>query len=148
LISTPANELTAVVSPDGHWLAYQSDESGRAEIYVRPFPDVKGHKSLVSVDGGHSPRWSHDGRELFFMNGPNLIAAPVTVQRGVFGTSTTPSVLFSGPFDTTQDNNYDVMPDGSGFIMVEGAPTSTLRGLQVVLHWADEIQRSFSSRSQ
>jgi dipeptidyl aminopeptidase/acylaminoacyl peptidase len=67
LLQTPADERNPQISPDGHWLAYSSNETGRSEIYVRPFPQGPG-RIQVSVDGGVYPRWRHDNRELYFMN--------------------------------------------------------------------------------
>jgi Tol biopolymer transport system component len=145
LVATPANELHPAISPDARWLAYDSDESGRAEIYVRPFPDVATRRWTVSADGGHSPLWSPDGRELFYMNGQDLIA----VTMGLDGPSLVPgapSVLFSGPFDTTQDNNYDVSSDGH-FIMIEPDPEELLHGLHVVLDWSSELESALRAQS-
>jgi serine/threonine-protein kinase len=146
LLATPANELHPAISPDAQWLAYDSDESGRAEIYVRPFPDVAAGRWTVSVEGGHSPLWSRDGRELFYVNGQNLMAVtmPIDGPKLVPGT---PTVLFSGPFDTTQDNNYDVSPDGTHFIMIEPDPEEFLHGLHVVLDWSSELERALRAKS-
>src|SRR5262249_12278625 len=69
LLQTTFNELNARISPDGRWLAYQSDESGSPEVYVRPFPDVNAGRWQVSTGGGRVPTWSGDGRELFFLVG-------------------------------------------------------------------------------
>jgi Tol biopolymer transport system component len=78
VLTGPAAELRPALSPDGRWLAYQSDESGRFEIYVRPFPDVQRSKVQVSVDGGTSPVWRADGRELFFASAGSLIAVDLS----------------------------------------------------------------------
>ncbi len=67
LLAGPANEAGATVSPDGHWLAYRSDESGENEIYVRPFPAIDEGLWQISTASGHAPRWSRDGDELFFV---------------------------------------------------------------------------------
>ena len=67
LLSSPANEYAAELSPDGRLIAYVSDESGRDEVYVRPFPDVESDRFQVSSGGGRAPLFSHDGRELFFL---------------------------------------------------------------------------------
>ena len=66
LLSTPANERNAVVSPNGRWLAYESDESGQVEVHVRPFPDVKSGHWQISTSGGTHPLWGRDGTELFY----------------------------------------------------------------------------------
>jgi dipeptidyl aminopeptidase/acylaminoacyl peptidase len=77
VLTGPAAELRPALSPDGRWLAYQSDESGRFEVYIRPFPDVQRAKVQVSADGGTSPVWRADGRELFFASAGTLIAVDV-----------------------------------------------------------------------
>ena len=82
VLTGPAAELRPALSPDGRWLAYQSDESGRFEIYVRPFPDVQRAKVQVSTDGGTSPVWRADGRELFFASAGTLIAVDVPGDTG------------------------------------------------------------------
>jgi len=84
VLTGPAAELRPALSPDGRWLAYQSDESGRFEIYVRPFPDVQRAKVQVSAEGGTSPVWRADGRELFFASAGSLIAVDVPA-RGAAG---------------------------------------------------------------
>ena len=89
--------------------------------------------------------WSNDGRELYYMNGQSLMATAVRVEdtKIIAGV---PTVLFSGPFDTTQDNNYDVSADGH-FIMVEAAPEATLHALQVVLNWSADLKRLVSAKN-
>jgi len=145
ILATPAGESHPAISPDSHWLAYQSDESGRLEIYVRPYPGVDTAKWPISTKGGHSPMWSNDGRELYYMDGQSLMATAVRVEdtKIIAGV---PTVLFSGPFDTTQDNNYDVSADGH-FIMVEAAPEATLHALQVVLNWSSDLKRLVSAKN-
>jgi Tol biopolymer transport system component len=77
LLATEFNERRPVVSPNGRWLAYQSDESGQFEIYVRPFPNVDARKWPVSAGGGEEPRWSEDGRTLFFLGPRSLMETHV-----------------------------------------------------------------------
>lgn len=140
LLATRANEFDARVSPDERWFAYVSDESGRSEVYVRRFPSTSEGKWIVSTSGGHSPAWSPDGREIFYMTGTTLMAASASLH----GTSLTvgaPVALFSGPFDTTQDKSFDVFPDGSGFVMVEVDSDTRPTRLNVVLNWLDELKR-------
>ena len=67
LLNTTSSERAPAISPDGRWLAYESDESGRAEVYVRPFPAVDQGLWAISTSGGSEPRWARDGRELFFV---------------------------------------------------------------------------------
>ena len=146
LLTSPANELHPAISPDARWLAYDSDESGRGEIYVRPFRDVASRRWTVSVDGGHSPLWSRDGRELYYVNGQNLMAVTMRAD----GTNLAPGppvALFSGPFDMTQDNNYDVSPDGRHFVMIEPDPEELLHGLHVVLDWSSELESTWRAKN-
>jgi hypothetical protein len=95
----------------------------------------------VSTAGGHSPVWyPDDGRELFYMNGPGLMAVPVEAEAAAF-VAGTPALLFTGPFDTTQDNNYDIAPDGASFVMVEANPDTRPTRLHLVLNWSEELKR-------
>ncbi len=134
-LRTPANETAARLSPDGGWLAYQSDESGRFEVYVLAYPGPGG-RSQVSIDGGSAPVWSRDGRELFYRGGGNLMAV---------GVETRPKFRAGLPkplFKLTNLGEYDVAPDGQRFVMVrtrgeEAAP----RSLAVVLVWFDDLKR-------
>ena len=81
LLVTEFDEKSAVLSPDGRWFAYQSDASGEMEVYVRPFPDADSELHRVSTDGGTSPLWAPDGRELFYVNDGRLLAVPVQMWR-------------------------------------------------------------------
>ena len=120
LQATPENQPHAKLSPDDRWIAYQSDESGRSEIHVRPFPNVNDGKWIVSTGGGVTPVWSHDGREIFYMNGTAMMSVAVDRRGGVFRAAA-PTTLFTGPFETGSPN-FDVAPDGSSFLMVEADP--------------------------
>ena len=117
LLASPADEVSPTLSPDGRWLAYASNESGRYEIYVRSFPDMTA-RTQVSLGGGNEPAWSPRGDEVFFRTGPTLMSAHVSA-------TTTFTVLrreavFSSPDFTpgATYQNYDVAPDGQHFIMV------------------------------
>jgi serine/threonine-protein kinase len=143
-LSTPflqgaANEWSAAFSPDGRWVAYVSDESGRAEVYVRPFSGT-GTRTQISVDGGTVPVWSRDGRELFFAQGDTLFATHVTLGRTF--TSGTVRRLFSGPYAFDQLSvNYDVSPDGQRFVVTRSRVDSAPRQLELVLNWFEELNR-------
>lgn len=95
LIVTPASESQAVISPDGRWLAYVSDQTGRFQVYVREFPS--GTSAAVSTDGGEEPMWSRDGRELYFRRGPGVYA--VTLSSNSDWTASPPRLIVSQPFD-------------------------------------------------
>jgi hypothetical protein len=117
------NESEAVLSPDGRWLAYQSDEAGRMEAYVRPFPGP-GARVSVSVQGGTEPVWSRDGRELFYRTGDSLLAASVSL-RPTFAVTGRRLLLRGAFLQGARLREYDVAPDGQHFVMVEGSGTTT-----------------------
>jgi len=124
------------LSPDGRWVAYQSDETGRPEIWVSQFPSGDG-KQLVSVHGGVQPRWKGDGSELFYIEGDSMMVVPVqfdpTPKLG------TPLRLFDG-VPQGRGQRYDVTDDGQRFVMVEDVAPPTPPTLQVVLNWYEEFR--------
>ena len=143
VLQTPANEFNGRVSPNGRWMAYQSDESGRDEVYVAPFPDVD-RRVPVSAGGGSFPRWSRDGTEIFYLAGDNmLMVASVTEDGGRFGVGTVqplfelrPRLARPGMSAAARAGYpYDVAPDGQRFLvnMAQGAPTPS--PITVVLNW-------------
>jgi Tol biopolymer transport system component/DNA-binding winged helix-turn-helix (wHTH) protein len=127
------------ISPDGPRLAYTSDESGREEIYVQPFPAL-GDKWQVSVGGGEEPRWSSDGHQLFFRQGDRMMA--VDVQTKSTFKAKRPHLLFEGPYArSSMWTNYDVAADGQRFVMLkEEDEARAAQTLRVVLNWADELK--------
>ena len=125
------------LSPDGHWIAYASDESGRGEVYVRPYPGPGG-KWQISLEGGTEPKWAGTGREIFYRNGEQMMAAAVRTQPGFeVGTRTR---LFSGPYVqlSNQSTNYDVTRDGQQFLMLQPVQ-GTEQSLYVTLNWFDNV---------
>ncbi|MGH9316439.1 MAG: protein kinase domain-containing protein [Thermoanaerobaculia bacterium] len=140
LLKTPAHERAARFSPDGRWFVYVSDESGRDEVYVQPFPGPGG-RWQISYSGGAEPVWSRDGRELFYRSAEKMMAAGVTTQPTFSAGS--PRVLFEGDYVTTRRGEaaYDVSPDGQRFLMVRRDPRSAPVQLNVVLNWFDDLQR-------
>ena len=124
LVTGPFKELAPAISPDGRWLAYASNETGRLEVYVRPFPDVGGGKIQVSTAGGTVPLWSHAGTELFFVNAVSeLVAATLAREPSVSVTSQ--RTLFSvQPYLTSNEHAlYDVAPGDQRFLMLRtGTP--------------------------
>jgi serine/threonine-protein kinase len=139
VLATGANESRARFSPDGRWVAYQSDDSGRLEVYVIPYPGPGG-RSQVSTDGGSTPVWSRDGRELFFRSGTRFLAAAV---------ETRPTFRAGLPkplFELAGISDYDVAPDGQRFVMARRVRASPApRTLSVVLGWFDEIAQRMDS---
>jgi eukaryotic-like serine/threonine-protein kinase len=146
LISTPFNEVWAEVSPDGRYLAYQSDELGRVEIYVRPFPDVGRGRWQVSRDGGTRAVWARNGRELFYMDGSTtLIAVPVQTSGSTFSAGTPAKVFDAKYVQHNPARHYDVSGDGQRFLMLKDSVTPA--GLVVVEHWFEELKARVPSGS-
>jgi serine/threonine-protein kinase len=139
-LQTPFNESDPAFSPDGRWVAYESDESGRVEVYVQPFPGP-GSKELVSTDGGTDPAWSRDGRELFYRSGDRMMAVATAI-RPTFRASK-PEVLFERPYWAAfLLRNYDVSPDGRRFLMIkESEQAAAAVHINVVQHWLEELKR-------
>jgi serine/threonine-protein kinase len=135
------------ISPDGRWLAYQVLESGRYEIYVRPFPDVESGRWQVSTDGGMRPQWRDDGRELFFLrlDGPNVSLLSVAVEPGASFRAGNPQLLVQGPYRIPQGgrNNYDATADGARFLMIKDAldPDAAPTKIVIVQNWFEELRR-------
>ncbi|MBI4472227.1 MAG: PD40 domain-containing protein [Acidobacteria bacterium] len=139
-LKTPFNEHSGAFSPDGRWIAYTSNESGRDEIFVVPHP-APGGRWQVSTDGGAEPVWSRDGQELFYRNGDKMMA--VTVETRPTFAASTPKQLFEAPFvkDHRNDVNYDVSPDGKRFLMIkEFESQSSTAEINIVLNWFSELQ--------
>jgi Tol biopolymer transport system component/predicted Ser/Thr protein kinase len=146
LIQTPSGEYLASISPDGRWLSYTSDESGREQVYVRPFPDVDSGKWQISQDGGAEPTWGPAGRELFYRNGAEMLA--VTVEADAGFSAGRPRVLFRGNYSEAGGANrpsYDVAPDGQRFLMMrdEAPSEQSSSGTQVVVvdNWFEELMQ-------
>jgi serine/threonine protein kinase/Tol biopolymer transport system component len=138
-LDTPFTEPgEARFSPDGHWVAYTSDQTGSEEVWVRPFPGP-GTPVRVSPDGGRDPVWSHDGTELFYRNGPKILSARAAP--GVTFRVDSPRPLFDWGFDTSPQRSFDVAPDGR-FVMTAGDPNDSTpsTSIVVVLNWFRELQ--------
>jgi serine/threonine-protein kinase len=140
-LATPYQERVARFSPDGRWIVYVSNDSGRDEVYVRG-ASGEGRRITVSTDGGSEPAWSALGREIIYRNGSQMMSAAVT--------SSTPELIVDRPlplFETTfeadrgsgaANPNYDVTADGQRFVMIQApaAPTSLI----VVINWFEELK--------
>ena len=138
LVVTPFNEYDARVSPNGRWLVYTSDRTGRDQVYVRPAL-TDGQAVAISVGGGTEPRWASQTGELFFRNGDRMMVADVQVE-GEFVASE-PRVLFEASYNAFDIVNYDVSPDGQQFVMIETDPQGDGRRLEIVLNWFEELKR-------
>ena len=142
VLDGPFAEARPALSPDGRWLAYQSDESGRFEVYVRPYPAVDRARVQVSTRGGSSARWSVDGRELFFFDGTNLVAVPVSGTTSL--TLGRPTTLFdASSFGDRLGPLYDVAPDGRFLFLRPGGTTGEpprRSDLRMVTYWAQSFR--------
>jgi serine/threonine-protein kinase len=149
LIQTPFREGNAEISPDGRYLAYQSNESGRDEIFVVPFPNVNAGKWPVSTSGGKQPLWAHNGRELFYVSMDALMSVPV-VTSGTFKAGA-PAKLLGGPYVYLNGpRQYDVSRDDLRFLLMKPStatnePTTSAR-LIFVQHWFEELKRRVPTR--
>ena len=132
------HEVTPTFSPDCGWLVYVSDQSGRDEVYARPYPGSGGR--IVSSDGGDQPVWSPDGRELYYRNGDLFMRVPVETTQTEFPFGT-PEVLFEGRYAQAVGGvYYDVHPDGDRFLMLQPSQDATPSELRVVLNWFEELK--------
>ena len=143
LIQTSFDELQGAFSHDGRFVAYTSNESGRSEVYVQPYPAMDA-RAQVSTDGGSEPVWSHTGRELFFRQGKKMMAADVTASP-LFSAGR-PRVLFEGDFaGGIGMPGYDVSADDRRFLVVRGRGGSGADELAVVLNWLEDVRRAASA---
>jgi serine/threonine-protein kinase len=139
LLVTPAYEGGAELSPDGHWMVYQSNESGQPEIYVRRFPAMD-REWPVSEGGGVQARWSNTGREIFYRNGQHMMAVTFDPSKAepTFGK---PAALFADVYDFGQGlsiPNYDVTREGRFIMLRRGSHGNSLR---IVLNWTEELKQ-------
>jgi serine/threonine-protein kinase len=140
LIQTPADEVSARFSPDGRWLAYQSNKSGSWEVYVQPFPST-GRTWQVSRDGGVYPVWQRGGGELVYRRGATDVMAVSVSTSGDFR-ATMPVKLFSL---STTDQFLDVTPEGD-FVVAQRLEPPSITSLQVIVNWIDELRAKMRVR--
>jgi serine/threonine-protein kinase len=143
IVATDYAEMDPALSPDGRWLAYASNRTGRFEVWLQRYPE--GVAVRVSRDGGFEPHWSADGHELYYLQGDAVLA--VTVQASDELSFSAPTKLFSGPYVMNQApvfRSYDVARDGR-FLMLEppgsAAATAPSAGIVVVQNWTHELER-------
>jgi serine/threonine-protein kinase len=148
LIATPYNERNGVVSSDGRWLAYESDSSGKFEIYVKPFPVTAG-QWLVSTAGGTRPLWAPNGQELFYVAPDGSLMAVRVDARGASWSAGSPAKVLEGTNATGSpgsSRNYDVSPDGQRFLMVkQSANQAAAPQIIVVQNWLEELKAAYLS---
>jgi serine/threonine-protein kinase len=148
LIQTPYQTRAGVISPDGHWLAYASNDTNRFEVYVQAYPGPGG-KYQISTDGGAEPVWARNGRELFYRNGDKMMAVTVEARTGSLEVST-PAVIFEGRFAVSNvsggDAWYDVSPDGQRFLMLRPEESQSIASIVMVQDWIGELKRLVPSK--
>ena len=142
LLQTEFIERSSALSPDGRWIAYVSDETGRNEVYVRPFPNIDDDKIPISSDGGDEPLWGPDGRELFFLHqvddDAEILMVSVTAEPNFF--AGTPEVLFTGEYLFGGARpNWDISPDGQRFLLMKQPVVQT--SIAFVNNWFEELNR-------
>jgi serine/threonine-protein kinase len=139
IIQTPFTEVGAHVSPDGKWIAYSSNESGAAQVFVQAFP-AGGSRIQISTSGGSEPRWARSGRELFYRHGDQMFVVPIeytpTLRPG------TSRALFEGAYARIGwgQANYDVSLDGRRLLMIKGQDEALPTQLRIVVNWLDELR--------
>jgi len=139
-LKTPFSEGWMEFSPNGRWVAYTSNESGRWEVYVRPFPGPGG-KVQISSEGGTEAVWSRNGRELFYRNRARMMAVAVSMEPTF--SAAKPRLLFEGRYEMGVVSgmiNYDVSRDGERFLMLKSSGAAE-PPLDVVLNWFSELSR-------
>ena len=155
LLQTPFDQRNAAISPDGRWMAYESNESARPEIYVRPFPNVADAHYQISTEGGRTPIWAANGRELFFVNGSALMA--VAVQPTPTFSAGNPTTLFEKPsmlldgrsIGSMTGRTYDVSRGGRFLMIKEDAGSSegnaSPGSMIVVQNWFEELKAKMAA---
>ena len=139
LMETPFNEQRPVLSPDGRWIAFESDAEGQDEVYVHPFPDVNAGRWKVSTDGGDEPRWSPDGEALFFRTREAVMTASVSTQGGF--APGRPEALLPDNYAGGGARRYDVAADGRFLFWSSETGASAAPQLIFVQNWDQELKR-------
>jgi len=130
--------MAARFSPDDHWVAYQSDDTGRAEIYVQAFPEP-GRRFAISAGGGTIPEWGEGGRELYYLSTSGKLTAVELKYRGSSLEASPPHELFSVP-PVIAGNPYEAAPDGRRFLT--GVARSSSQPLNLIVNWPALMQRA------
>jgi Tol biopolymer transport system component len=142
LLQTIASEVDAQFSPDGQWVAYASNESGRYEVYVRSFIGKAG-KFQISGDGGMQPRWRADGRELYYLSSSGKMMVVAVKSSANSFERDTPKVLFDAPIvrSVGADFSYDVTPDGQRFVAITDVEGAGAQPLTLLTNWQARLPK-------
>lgn len=136
------------ISPNGKWLAYESSETAKGDIFVRPFPDVNKGQWQISTNGGSCPIWSPDGRELFYLSEDDIAVTAIDVRTEGGFSPGIPRKLFSrNPYlESNSGAPWDIHPDGKRFLMLRkagtaGSTSDPWRKITIVLNWTEELKQ-------
>ena len=140
LLNKKNYELNGKISPEGKWLAYESNESRQFEIYVCSFPETENQRRKVSLNGGHSPLWSPDGRELYYRSGDAVMAVSIKAEASL--NVEKPRELFKDRYALL---GWDIDPDGKRFLMVKEYGYAAAEGkarqkINIVANWFEELK--------
>jgi Tol biopolymer transport system component len=136
IAAEPYDEKAAALSPDGRWIAYESNETGDDEVYVRPFPNAQDGKWQVSAGGGINPRWSRNGNEIFYVNGDGEMSVAEVSTSGGFRVGVRSSLFDLDELGVAYGSNYaswDVSPDGERFVFAQIANLGTSAATELVV---------------
>jgi serine/threonine-protein kinase len=141
LVKTPSFEFNADLSPNGRYLAYQSNESGPFQVIVRPFPQIDDGKWTISTGGGSSPIWSRDGKELFYHDeADRMVAVPVDTSGPTFTWGAAQTLFDIKATTTVPERSSDVSLDGRRFLFVKEDTSAQTPEIVVVLDWLEELK--------
>ncbi len=155
LLTSGAREMHGMLSPDGRWLAYSSDETGEFNVFVRPFPDTRQGKWQISTSGGSQPLWSRDGLELYYRDPAGAVMASSVKPRPSFLAGAVAKLFdgasYSGGGNVVQGRTYDISPDGRRFLLIKMPPPKlnelpANNSLVLVQNWFDEVRRLAPAR--
>jgi serine/threonine protein kinase/Tol biopolymer transport system component len=138
----------AEISPNGRWIAYQSDESGRFEVFVHPFPALTSAQWQVSVDGGAHPAWARDGRELFYIDSAGVLVSVTIREAPGFGWDPAVPLFAAGSYSVETARNYDVDADGRRFLFIRNVSTAARPTLSVVVNWVTEARQKMQAAAR
>ena len=142
----PVRVYNAEISPDGRWVAYQSDESGRFEVYLHPFPALESGRWQISTNGGEHPLWSRNRRELLFIDGKGTLTS-VPLQAGsTFNRGPSAPLFEAGQYFVDTARNYDLTNDGARFLFVKNVTELPRPAVVVVANWFDEVRAKMGAR--
>jgi Tol biopolymer transport system component len=140
LVASPSGEFFPALSPDGRWLAYASNESGTAEVYVRPFPETSSAKWQVSTAGGGEPAWSSTGRELFYINAKGDMVSAVIEPGATFSVGKQRALFSTTQFATPGPvPSYSVSPDDKRFLVMREGEAGQPGELVVSENWTRQL---------